>query len=313
MGKTYVLGVLSTVFLLFGCQDPIFWVQVAEGNTPQHNLTKNAMVFDADATATNLYAIMGGWLYTRSRNQVTWRQINLGGRRAYSIDVVKGKIGMFDNVYDIDLVTGVLSNPASPERPMVFFDKVTNTEISQTQSDSFDSNGQPYPGRYLGMIGSHIVSTVAVFNSSVAPVNPSVWLNPRATYRGWLIAGSDTNSNIPVSVGITSGDNFDNPNPLAVSAARSVVNEGFIVRRGAVSETLVLIGITSGYRELFLDSGGNYAIREPLTSVNDVNTYRASKMTEASVERFVFRNGVLFALTSNMGLWSMENGKWTWE
>jgi hypothetical protein len=309
MKITHFLGILGTVFLLFSCQDPIFWMQVAEGKTPQHNLTKNALVFDVDATGTHLYAIMGGWLYTRPRSSVTWRQIDLGGLRAYSLDVIKGKIGMFDAVYAFDFTTETLGAVEIPRRPMVFFDKLNDEQASQFQPDQFDLNGKEYSGRYLGVLGVNVVSTVAVFSSFPSPDN---WRNPRSVYDNWLIAGPIDSA----VVGITSGTDFSPRSPISVRTARSVIDEGFIAHRGDVAPTVALVGITSGYREIFINlANDEYGIREPLTSVNDVNAYRASKMTEAAVIRFVYRSDVLFALTSNMGLWTMEknSGQWTWE
>jgi hypothetical protein len=317
MKKNHIAVVLFGIIVgLVSCQDPIFWTQQNEQLTPNNNLNKQARVFDVDANAdgSRIFAVLGGLLFMRDITSSEWKQYDLPDR-AHSIDVHNSLISLTKGIYSYDFVNMILGGVVDAAAERAFFDKVAGVTVSYQRdanasipADSFTVNGNVYVGRYIGMLGGNVVSSVGVFNGATA-VNAGRFRDPRGTDGLWLTANN--------LVGLVSGSDFSNPvDPMTGVAVITDTTAFNDLPSDGSPATIALVSVAlGGYREIFVNPEGIHSARLPISSVGDANIYNASELSSAYIERYFYKAGILFALTTDRGLWSQteKNGIWTWE
>lgn len=315
------------VFLLATCQDPIFWTQQSEGLTQSNNLVKNARVFDVDFDSNSyLYVIVGGFLYRRHISNNEWVGYDLP-QKAHSLDVDRGKISLTVGIYEYDFVNMQLGPVIDINAKRAFFDKridgtvievrYARSEETDNPMDLFFVDNTQYVGRYIGMIRGMIVSSIGVFDPNVnAPINRDRFRDPTGTDGTWLLANN--------LAGIVKDDVsdfiFTTTNTISGVAVISYTDAFNTDTQDGTPDTVALVSVGgivnggSGYREIFLDKD-EYRSRSPLSSVNDIDKYLSSDLSSAYIERFFYKRGMLFALTTNRGLWTQyeKSGSWIWE
>ncbi|NIZ40827.1 hypothetical protein PVA45_04835 [Entomospira entomophila] len=315
----YKVVMLSLIFLLMACQDPIFWTQQNEKLTPSNNLSKVGRIFDVDIDDSEqfLYAIVGGLLYRRAINSNEWKNFGLPGF-AHSLDVRSGRIALTNGIYSYDFTMMKIGFLVDPVAKRAFFDKDQNSVViaySRASSvphdmDVFTVEGisHQFVGRYIGQINQRIVSSTGVFDSNGVNVGETL-RDPRGTDGRWLVANT--------RAGEVAGDAFVNPVMSITGVSITSRTEGFLTNTSDGSgSSLALVGVAvGGYREVFINDNGDYVARIPLSSIIDSSVYRASELNTAYIERFFYKNNTLFALTTDKGLWTQRNrsGVWVWE
>ncbi len=296
------ISLLILTVLLFACSDPIFWVLRHETVVPSNNLPKEAMVTGVTRWNNNYYAAVGSKLWVVSVTGGQWSSIaglTVDGLNGVVVENGKLLVGTGNGFYESsDGTTFVQGGEAGKSTAVA--------EYSGTVYKSVFSNGvNIVNGMRIGsgQLAGAGIAGIATHGAVYSASDTVIYKGVVGGYSGiYLYADEKVGEYTSSGWGKTATtETGDGSTVFAITAYGNTV--------------ALYAPVGRGYYEVYSDNGGVLRSRLPEATVADPTAYEVSDLARSRILGFYYdaQDHVLFAMTSNIGLWKLKDGIWSHE